>query len=164
MKFLRENQFIASCFLLFITFLINSNFTFGQTKKRLRTTREVNYRLSNDDQIFLADLEKRAFLYFWEHSDEKTGLTLDRARTTGEPLSPNTNNYNVASIAATGFALTSYCIAAKRKWATLFELKKRTKTTLDFFANRAFHKKRLVLSLARQANRRAALAERNFFD
>jgi hypothetical protein len=46
----------------------------------------------------------------------------------------------VASIAATGFALTSYCIADERKWISPAEARTRTRRTLDFFANRAFHK------------------------
>lgn len=140
MIFWKVNQFIAACFLLFIAFWINSNFVVCQTKKRSPKPRANGYQLSKDDEIFLEDLEKRAFLYFWEHSDEKTGLTLDRARTTGEALPPGTNHYNVASIAATGFALTSYCIAAERSWRPPAELKKRALATLDFFANRAFHK------------------------
>src|SRR5208283_645066 len=89
---------------------------------------------------FLDDLEQRAFQYFWENSGPKTGLTLDRAHTDGGTYPNTSQNYNVASIAATGFALTSYCIAAEHNWTSSSDLIERTKTTLNFFANRAFHK------------------------
>jgi hypothetical protein len=99
-----------------------------------------NYRLTKEDEAFLDDLERRAFLFFWEHSGKKNGLTLDRARTTGEAPGKDENHYNVGSIASTGFALTGYCIAADRNWVKAEEAKQRARTTLEFFANRAFHK------------------------
>lgn len=118
-----------------------SNFLFAQAAQTTPAkSANSNYKLTADDEIFLEDLEKRAFQYFWEHSDAKTGLTLDRARTNGDVYAANTNNYNVASSAATGFALTSYCIAAERNWRARPELIERTRRTLDFFQKRAFHK------------------------
>src|SRR5262245_26391038 len=39
--------------------------------------------LSSTDQAFLEDMSRRLFRYFVEHSDPKTGLTLDRARVDG---------------------------------------------------------------------------------
>jgi len=67
-------------------------------------------------------------------------LTLDRARTNGDAPKQGEDHYKIASIAATGFALSGYCIAADRKWVTPAQAKERTRTTLDFFANRAVHK------------------------
>ena len=99
-----------------------------------------NYQLTKEDEAFIDDLERRAFLFFWEHSGKKNGLTLDRARTTGEAPGPKENHYNVGSIASTGFALTGYCIAADRNWVKPEEAKQRTRTTLEYFANRAFTK------------------------
>lgn len=98
------------------------------------------YVLTAEDKEFLNDLEKRAFQFFWEHSDPQTGLTLDRARTNGNAPEKGADHFQVASIASTGFALTSYCIAADRKWITPEQAKERTRNTLDFFANRAFNK------------------------
>ena len=92
------------------------------------------------DDAFLDDLQKREFQYFWEHSDPKTGLTLDRTRTDGTPPPPGESHHRVASIAATGFALTGYCIGAARSWVTPAQAKERTRNTLDFFANRQEHK------------------------
>src|SRR4029079_5855696 len=62
--------------------------------------------VSAEDNLFLEDLEKRSFQFFWEHSDPKTGLTLDRARTSGEAPTQGESHYRVASIASTGFGLT----------------------------------------------------------
>jgi beta-glucosidase len=92
--------------------------------------------ISPTDDAFLDDLEKRTFQYFWDHSDPKTGLTLDRTRTDGTPPAPGTSHHKVATIAATGFALSGYCIAADRGWITPAQAKERTRNTLDFFANR----------------------------
>lgn len=53
-----------------------------------------------------ADLERelaaRAFRYFVDHANPRTGLVRDRARNDGAPMSVH---YDVASIAATGFGL-----------------------------------------------------------
>ncbi len=92
------------------------------------------------DDAFLDDLEKRTFQYFWDHSDPKTGLTLDRTTTDGKPPPPGASHHKVASIAATGFALSGYCIAADRGWVTPVQARERTRNTLDFFANRQEHK------------------------
>lgn len=92
------------------------------------------------DEAFLDDLEKRTFQWFWDNSDAKTGLTLDRTSTAGVPPAPGKSHHKVATIAATGFALSGYCIAADRGWITPDQAKERTRTTLDFFANRQEHK------------------------
>ena len=96
--------------------------------------------VSRGDDAFLDDLQKRTFQFFWEHSDSKTGLTLDRSRTDGTPPPPGETHYKVASIAATGFALSGYCIAADRGWITPAQARERTKNTLDFFANKTVGK------------------------
>ena len=106
----------------------------------LAQTAPQNYQLTKEDEAFLEDLERRAFLFFWEHSGKKNGLTLDRARTNGDAPKKGEDHYNVGSIASTGFALTGYCIAADRNWIKPEEAKQRTRTTLEFFANRAFTK------------------------
>lgn len=119
-------------FLLLIFIFGNSNFTQAQKARP--------YQLTKSDVEFLEDLERRAFLYFWEHSDGKTGLTLDRAQTNGDAPASGTDHYKIASIASTGFALTAYCIAAEHNWEAREKLKERTRITLDFFANESFHK------------------------
>ncbi len=96
--------------------------------------------VSKEDDAFLEDLQKKTFQFFWEHSDPKTGLTLDRSRTDGTPPPPGEAHYNVASIAGTGFALGGYCIAAERGWITKEQAKERARNTLDFFANRQENK------------------------
>jgi hypothetical protein len=90
------------------------------------------FRPGTDDDLFLEDLGRRSFLYFWENSNPTTGLTLDRARADGSQ-----HPATVASIAATGFALTSYCVAADRGWAKPGDLRERTRITLRFLADRA---------------------------
>jgi hypothetical protein len=95
--------------------------------------------LTSEDQQFLEDLERRSFQYFWEEGDPNTGLVPDRARMDGSTL--DENHRNVASIAATGFGLTGLCIAADRNWINRNQAQERTRNTLRFFANKAFHQR-----------------------
>src|SRR6185503_7080349 len=88
---------------------------------------------------FLDDLQRRSFQYFWEQADPNTGLVPDRARIDSSPL--DANHQNVASIAATGFDLTSLVIAADRGWISKAEALERTRNTLRFFDSRAFNER-----------------------
>ncbi len=97
-------------------------------------------RISPADDTFLEDLQKKSFQYFWDNSNPKTGLTFDRVGTDGKRRPPEHNGYNITSIAASGFALSGYCIAADRGWVTPQQAKERTRNTLDYFANKAFQK------------------------
>ncbi len=90
-------------------------------------------RLAREDEAFLEDLSRRAFRYFQEQADPRTGLVLDRARTDGGPVN------GVASIAATGFGLTGWCIAAERGWVAEAEAAARVRATLSFLANELPH-------------------------
>ena len=88
---------------------------------------------------FLEDLSRRSFQYFWEQADPNTGLVPDRARMDGKPLAAS--HQNVASIAATGFGLTSLCIAAERNWIDKSQARERTRNTLRFFDARAYQQR-----------------------
>ena len=90
-------------------------------------------------KTFIDDLQERSFHYFWEQADRNTGLVPDRARMDGLPL-PDSHR-DVASIAATGFGLTSLCIAADRNWVQRSEAIERTRNTLRFFDSRAFNQR-----------------------
>lgn len=102
-----------------------------------RRTTAPAYRLTASDDAFLEDLSHRSFQFFWENSNPETGLTLDRARADGSPHKPERQYF--ASIAATGFGLTGLCIAAERQWIKRSEARERVRTTLRFFADRAYH-------------------------
>ena len=69
------------------------------------------------------DIQKLAFRYFWEVTDEKTGMSPDRWPTP-----------SFVSIAAMGFALTAYPIGVTHGWITRAEARERTLTTLQFLA------------------------------
>ena len=82
------------------------------------------------------DISRRSFRYFWDQTDPRTGLALDRALNEGEEqekLAPE----RVASIAATGFGLTAYCIAADHRWIGHEMARQRVLTTLRFLADEA---------------------------
>ena len=88
---------------------------------------------------FLDDLQQRSFRYFWEQADPQTGLVPDRARIDGSSLPES--HANVASIAATGFGLTSLCIAVDRNWIDRSQALERARNTLRFFDARAFQQR-----------------------
>ncbi len=67
----------------------------------LQARGQTGRMLSQEDDLFLEDLCARAFRYFWEQADPRTGLVLDRARNSGERTEGRTED--IASIATTGF-------------------------------------------------------------
>jgi hypothetical protein len=95
-----------------------------------RASSETLTKIDND---LLDDIARRSFRYFWENTNPQTGLALDRARTNGEPDDKRISK-GVASIAATGFGLTSFCIAADHRWISRETARRRVITTLHFFA------------------------------
>jgi hypothetical protein len=80
--------------------------------------------LSDDD--LLDSLERAAFGYFLSHYNPANGLIADRSLT-GSPC----------SIAAVGFALSSYPAAVERDWITRDDAVQRTLAALRFFSNSA---------------------------
>jgi hypothetical protein len=92
--------------------------------------------LSKTDNDLIDDISRRSFRYFWENTNLQTGLTLDRARIHGE-RDGDRGDRGVASIAATGFGLTSYCIAADHRWISRETARQHVLTALHFFAYEA---------------------------
>lgn len=81
----------------------------------------------------LDNVQRRACSYFYEQAHPETGLVLDRVRIAGS------DDRRIASIAATGFGLTTLCIGARHGYLTTAAARDRVETTLDFFAHRASH-------------------------
>jgi hypothetical protein len=75
-------------------------------------------------EAFLDTLQSRTFDWFWDLSDPETGLTPDRAPTP-----------SFSSVAAIGFALTSYPVGVERGWVTREEGEERVLATLRFLWN-----------------------------
>jgi hypothetical protein len=90
---------------------------------------ELGYALRAEDASMLEELERRAVLYFTEHTDAVTGLTLDRAPNNGA------SSRAPSSVAATGFALTAWCIGEQRGWLRAGEARRRVVQTLRFVAD-----------------------------
>src|ERR1039457_5454922 len=76
----------------------------------------------NDSAALLANLQRKAFQYFWTEVNPTNGLIADSTKE-GSP----------ASIAATGMALAIYPIGVQRGFITHREAVARTLTTLRFF-------------------------------
>jgi hypothetical protein len=92
--------------------------------------------LSKVDTDLVDDISRRSFRYFWDQTDLSNGLVSDRARADGEP-EDNPNHVRVASIAATGFGLTAFCIAAEHRWISRDMARQRVSAALVYFADRA---------------------------
>jgi hypothetical protein len=86
----------------------------------------VSPLLSQEDDDFLQEMEKRNFQYFWEQASPQTGLIRDRCN-----VAKNDNSI-VASIAATGFGLTGICIAQQRSFIPFSDARDRVLATLRF--------------------------------
>jgi hypothetical protein len=82
-----------------------------------------------DDQL-LEEMEKAAFLFFWEQADPTTGQVKDRAFATGN------DTRTISSIASTGFGLTALCIGDQRGYQSSAAIAARVQTTLNFVLNR----------------------------
>jgi hypothetical protein len=83
--------------------------------------------LSPEDDALLDEVQRAAFLYFWEQADPVTGLVKDRfnARAASDPRT-------AASLAATGFGLTAICIGDQRKFISPVEARDRVIAALRF--------------------------------
>src|ERR1700730_11548840 len=81
-----------------------------------------DWKPSARQTAFLDTLERRTFDFFWERTNPENGLTPDRWPTK-----------SFSSIAAVGFALTSYPIGVERGYITRPQARNRVLTTLKFF-------------------------------
>ena len=97
------------------------------------------YSLSPADEDLLDDLSRRAFRYFWEQADGRTGLALDRTRNSGDRTPGRSRE--VASLASTGFALTALSIGWHREWRAPAEITERVRSTLRYLANEQEHER-----------------------
>ncbi|MCC6859637.1 MAG: hypothetical protein IT158_13795 [Bryobacterales bacterium] len=83
--------------------------------------------LSAEDDALLDEVERAAFLYFWEQADPHTGLVKDRCN-----VRAPSDDGTVASIAATGFGLTALTIGARRKFVPFTDARERVIAALRF--------------------------------
>src|ERR1044071_6949695 len=121
----RRNLNALSLFLLACACFVNFNVTVVAQRANTRpVVTSPSTRLSARDEAFLEDLSRRAFRYFQDHADPKTGLVLDRARTDGAAHDASHPSHNITSSAPPGFGLPALCLARVRR-------------TLRFFAGRA---------------------------
>lgn len=82
--------------------------------------------------MFLEEVQQSAFRYFAEQYHPYTGLVRDSA-----PNRPGATSNAPASIAAVGFALTSYPVAVERGWMGRDSARALTMRTLGFFLDHA---------------------------
>jgi hypothetical protein len=78
------------------------------------------------DEQLLEEIERASFDFFWNEASPRTGQVKDRA------LARGGDNRRMSSIAATGFGLTSLCIAEQRGYKKSAEIADRVRQTLQF--------------------------------
>jgi hypothetical protein len=99
------------------------------------TNSHLNYSLTVAEAGLVDEVQQRSFRFFDEQTDPISGLTRDRAPADGgESDAP-------ASIAATGFALTAWCIADQRGWLPKGEGRRRVLNTLTFVLGNVQHER-----------------------
>jgi hypothetical protein len=128
---------------------------FGDPEPQVRYSRAV----ADADSSFVEELEARALLFFLEQSDPRTGLTRDRA-----PADGGTSR-SPASIAATGFALTAWCIGDYRGWISREETLQRSRTVLRFIRDHVDHERGWIYHFINaQTGRRMWVSEASTID
>lgn len=85
------------------------------------------------DDEFLDQIQRAAFLFFWEQASAVTGQVKDRA------LAGGNDSRTVASIASTGWGLTALCIGHKRGYGDAAQIQERVTATLDYLLNQLPH-------------------------
>jgi hypothetical protein len=90
--------------------------------------------LGQEQHLLLDEMERRACLFFWEQADPVTGLVRDRIAIDGP------DPRRVASVAATGFGLSSLCIADLRGYLPTADARARVEVTLRYLARKMPHK------------------------
>jgi hypothetical protein len=85
-----------------------------------------------DDQL-LDEIQRASFDFFWNEASPNTCQIKDRA------LARGGDARMMASIAATGFGLTSLCIGERRGFGKSPEITDRVKKTLRYIANELHH-------------------------
>ncbi|MBN1493593.1 MAG: hypothetical protein JW938_05540 [Candidatus Omnitrophica bacterium] len=94
---------------------------------------------NESENEFLVMVQRKAFLYFEECSNKETGLVQDRAHNFKHPKEARQKRYRIASVAATGYYLSAYIVAAENGWVKKEETHERIINCLRFFANEVEH-------------------------
>src|SRR5580704_16998044 len=85
------------------------------------------------DNKLLDEIQRTTFDFFWNEASPKTGQVKDRALANGN------DTRDFSSIAATGFGLTSLCIADHRGFGKSADILARVRNTFRFLANELQH-------------------------
>lgn len=78
------------------------------------------------DERLLLEVQHRAWRFFWEKADAQSGLVNDRAK------NHSVDEYSIASVASTGYALAAIPIAIENGWIGREEGAARAERTLKF--------------------------------
>jgi hypothetical protein len=102
---------------------------FAAKKSAQQTKVPPEWQLTDDE--LLEEIVSRAFLFFWNEANPRTGLVRDRALADGTP-----DNRKTASIAATGFGLAALCIGHRRGYLPPHQIGARVVATLSHLVDR----------------------------
>ena len=105
----------------FVVFLCSNSLLFSQSYKYYLHPQDKPSLLSQSTINLLDTIQRKSFLYFLNETNASLGLVRDRSA-----------DYSPASIAAIGFALPCYAIAAEHGWITRQEALIFTRNLLKF--------------------------------
>lgn len=101
-----------------------------------------DFKPTADDVKFLNLVERKAFDFFWEQADPKTGLIKDQSNNWKEDTEKEAHKKYRASIASVGFGLSALVVGVERGWITPEQGYKRALTTIDTFEHKLFRDNR----------------------
>lgn len=94
------------------------------TEIKYKSMGKVDYALSPEDELMLDTIQQKTFEYFRHEHHPDWGIVKDRAA-----------DWAPSSIAATGFGIPCFAIAAERGWISREEAAKIVLNTIEFFMN-----------------------------
>lgn len=124
MKFKINFKNFVTVFISILIIILTLNNTHAQSCMKYKSFGKIKFDLNKDDELMLDSIERKTFLYFKNELHPQWGIVKDR-----------TTAWAPASIAATGFGLPAFAIAAERKWITRQNAAETTLKILKFFAD-----------------------------
>jgi len=94
------------------------------TEIKYKSMGKVDYAISPEDELMLDSIQRKTFEYFRHEHHPDWGIVKDRAADRAP-----------SSIAATGFGIPCFAIAAERGWISREEAAKIVLNTIEFFMN-----------------------------
>lgn len=119
MKFKKIKNIVK--FLVVVYWIQNIGITTVYAQNNVQTTTKEWDSLSKEEKELIDLTQRKAFDYFWEGFDDKTGLIVDKSKGTR------------TSVANSGFGLSAFIVGINRGWVSKEDVYKRVLVTLNSY-------------------------------